>query len=236
MMSMIDLPNCILVTGACGGVGLDLVQRFGALGISVIAVDRHSSPKNFPQVDYFKCDLVQEDQIRHLWATLKERHITVDCLINNAGIYTGTTWDSYQSQDIDTVMKVNLVAPFLMSQAFARQTNGGNIINISSVSAFCGSHDPLYGATKSGLIGLTKSLGLCLAPQIRVNAIAPGIIETPMKEIISDRTLQKYHDAELLEEALLPRAITDAVFYLMSSLSKNVTGTTIDVNNGVYLR
>jgi 3-oxoacyl-[acyl-carrier protein] reductase len=78
------------------------------------------------------------------------------------------------------VMNTNLLGAFFMSQAFANQTHDGVIINIASVAAFSGSSDPIYGASKAGLIGFTKSLAISFAPRIRVNAIAPSIVKTPM--------------------------------------------------------
>lgn len=122
-----------------------------------------------------------------------------------------------------------------MSQYLAKHTQAGSIINISSVSAFCGSHDPLYGASKAGLIGLTKSLAIALSTDIRVNAIAPGIIDTPMKDVIPEDVLMKYQKSELLDKPLQAEDIAHTILYLSSSWSKNITGTTLDINNGVYL-
>jgi 3-oxoacyl-[acyl-carrier protein] reductase len=123
-----------------------------------------------------------------------------------------------------------------MSQFFARQAKEGTIINISSVAAFSGSSDPIYGASKAGVIGLTKSMALALAPEIRVNAVAPSIVNTSMKDNIPPEILKRYIQRELITHGIEPEAVADTVWFLASSLSQNITGATIDVNNGVYLR
>jgi len=112
----------------------------------------------------------------------------------------------------------------------------GVIINVSSVSAFLGSSDPIYGASKAGLIGLTKSMAITLAPGMRVNAIAPSVVNTSMMDMIPPEVLKLYRQRELIPSGIEPEAIANAVLFLASSLSQNVTGSTIDVNNGVYLR
>lgn len=237
--SSLILPQCALVTGAQGGIGKAIVKKLISYGIKIIALDLNSSlfEANENQgIEYIKCDLNDMGQVNQIWSRLLEQKTKVDCLINNAGIYLALGWEDYNIELVKKVITTNLIGGFMMSQSFAKQTKSGTIINISSVAAFSGSGDPIYGASKAGVIGLTKSMALTLAPQIRVNAIAPSIVNTSMKDKISSEILNRYRQRELLPLGIEPEAVADAVLFLASSLSQNITGTTIDVNNGVYLR
>lgn len=237
--SSLILPQCALVTGAQGGIGKAIVKKLISHGIKIIALDLNSSlfeADENQEIEYIKCDLNDMGQVNQIWSRLLEQKTKVDCLINNAGIYLALGWEDYNIELVKKVINTNLIGGFMMSQSFARQTKSGTIINISSVAAFSGSGDPIYGASKAGVIGLTKSMALTLAPQIRVNAIAPSIVNTSMRDKISPEILNRYRQRELLPLGIEPEAVADAVLFLASSLSQNITGTTIDVNNGVYLR
>lgn len=237
--SSLILPQCALVTGAQGGIGKAIVKKLISYGIKIIALDLNSSLFEADEnqgIEYIKCDLNDMGQVNQIWSRLLEQKTKVDCLINNAGIYLALGWEDYNIELVKKVITTNLIGGFMMSQSFAKQTKSGTIINISSVAAFSGSGDPIYGASKAGVIGLTKSMALTLAPQIRVNAIAPSIVNTSMKDKISSEILNRYRQRELLPLGIEPEAVADAVLFLASSLSQNITGTTIDVNNGVYLR
>lgn len=231
-------PKTIMVTGAAGGIGQEIIKKLIAEEIEVIATDinieKIKSQNNLTHLE--KCDISDPVQIESLWKTLPIKNIVVDGLINNAGIFLACNWQKYTTELVHQVINTNLLGPFFMSQAFANQTKQGVIVNISSVSAFTGSSDPIYGTSKAGLIGLTKSLAINLAPKIRVNAIAPIITNTEMMKTILPEVLEKYQEGELLPECLEPEAVADAVMFLVSSRSKHITGSTLDINNGVYLR
>jgi len=238
-LSALILPRCALVTGAQGGIGKAIVRKLSSYGVKIIAFDINSDQLEVDgnqSIEQIKCDLTDLEQINQVWSHLLEQGTKVNCLINNAGIYPALGWEDYTVELVHKVINTNLIGVFLMSQSFARQTKNGTIINISSVAAFSGSGDPIYGASKAGVIGLTKSMALTLAPGIRVNAIAPSIVNTSMKDKIPPEILKRYRQRELIPLGIEPEGIADAVFFLASSLSQNITGSTIDVNNGVYLR
>lgn len=237
--SSLILPQCALVTGAQGGIGKAIVKKLSSYGVKIIALDINSGQIEVDEtqtIEQIKCDLTDLEQINQVWSHLLEGGIKVDCLINNAGIYQAIGWDDYNIELVHKVINTNLIGVFMMSQSFARQTKYGTVINISSVAAFSGSGDPIYGASKAGVIGLTKSMALTLAPGIRVNAIAPSVVNTSMKDKIPPEILKRYSQRELIPLGIEPEGIADAVLFLASSLSQNVTGSTSDVNNGVYLR
>jgi len=238
-LNSLILPQCALVTGAQGGIGQAIVKSLSSYGVKIIALDMTLNDLERDEnqaVEQIRCDITDIKQINQVWSRLLEQGTKIDCLINNAGIYPAVGWDDYTTELAHKVINTNLIGVFMMSQSFARQTSQGGIINVSSVSAFLGSSDPLYGASKAGLIGLTKSMALALAPGIRVNAIAPSVVNTSMREVIPPEVLMRYRQRELLPSGIEPEAIANAVVFLASSLSQNVTGSTIDVNNGVYLR
>lgn len=112
----------------------------------------------------------------------------------------------------------------------------GVIVNVSSISAFEGSSDALYGTSKAGLIGLTRSCALTFAPLVRVNAVAPGIVDTPLIKAIPKWRLAEFEKGERLKERIQPESVASAVWFLLSEESKHTTGSVIDLNNGGYFR
>jgi len=233
------LPQCALVTGAQGGIGKAIVNKLISHGVKILALDLNSDQfevNGNQDIEQIKCDLNDMEQVNQVWSRLLEQDIKVDCLINNAGIYPALGWEHYNIELARKVVDTNLICVFMMSQSFARQTKNGTIINISSIAAFAGSGDPLYGASKAAVVGLTKSMALALSPGIRVNTVAPSVVNTSMKDKVPLEILKRYRQRELLTLEIEPEAIADTVFFLASSLSQNITGSTIDVNNGVYLR
>lgn len=235
-----QLPKIVLITGAYGGIGQAITSKFITNGVKVILLDIDVTKLANTEQDFVisvqKCDLTKIDEIKKVWSYLDKCGIKVDCLINNAGVYFACPWQEYSFELASKVINVNVLGAFFMSQEFAHRNQQGSIVNISSIAGFTGGGDPVYGASKAALLGLTKSLALSLAPGIRVNAIAPGIVDTAMMKSIPQEILQHYHDHELLSELIKPEAIADVVLFLASNLSKNITGATIDINNGVYLR
>jgi len=231
-------PKCILVTGAQGGIGQEIIKKLTAEGIKIIAVDLNIEKlRHHASITHIEeCDISDPIQVETLWHTLSQKNILVDGLINNAGIFPACNWQQYTAELAHKVINTNLLGAFFMSQAFANQIQEGVIINISSVVAFIGSSDPIYGASKAGLIGLTKSLAVHLAPKIRINAIAPTVVKTEMMKQVPPDVLAKYRHGELLSECVEPEAVADAVLFLASSASRHITGSTLDINNGVYLR
>lgn len=235
------MPKCVLITGANGGLGRAIYDKFINFDINVVLIDRDvillESIRHNNIVSVHTCDLAKIQGISEVWNVLDQKGIKIDCLVNNAGIYPSCTWQDYEFELANKVMNINTISAFFMSQEFAKRNTQGSIINISSIAAFTGGNDPIYSASKAAMIGLTKSLAISLAPGVRVNAIAPSAANTPMlKDIPPEVLRQHYRDRELLSEVIEPETVADIVLFLASSASKNITGSTIDVNNGIYLR
>lgn len=162
----------------------------------------------------------------------------VDILINNAGVHRGGKVQKVPLQDWDTVLNTNLRAAFYATRAAVEgmQREGwGRIINIASVVGIRGfPGDALYGASKAGLIGMTKSVALELVSSgITVNAVAPGFVKSAMTEALSERSLQRIQQMIPIGRQAEPEEIASLVVFLASPQAGYITGATFAVDGGV---
>ena len=241
----------IIVTGAAGGIGRAVVGRLAKEGFSVLACDRDSAglekavqaiqaeyPKS--KVESAVFDVTDTAAVLRFGESLGKRAPDLCGLVNNAGIYLGRDLFQYKLEEMERVMAVNLFSAVQLSQIVGKILVGekrkGVIINMSSISAFEGSSDALYGVTKSGLIGLTRSCAITFAPFVRVNAVAPGIVDTPLIEAIPKWRIEEFEKSERLKGRISPEAVASAVWFLVSDESRHTTGSVIDLNNGGYFR
>lgn len=112
----------------------------------------------------------------------------------------------------------------------------GIIVNMSSVSGMEGSSDAIYGLSKAAILGFTKSCAMNFSPYIRVNAVAPTMVSTPMMDHIPDWRKEEYTNHQLIPEPLKAEDVAYTVLFLLSKRSRHYTGATFDINNGCYLR
>lgn len=244
-----------LVTGAGSlrGIGRGVALALAGEGARVVITD--VSKEGLEKVEAelqehgpalgLVVDVSQPLEMEQAVARAEDRFGGVDILVNNAGIARATPFFDITPEEYDQVLNVNLRGTFFTCQAVARrivaQGRGrGVIINLASVAGqtgggfFGSSH---YSASKAGIIGLTKALARELAPQgIRVNCIAPGMIDTDILAGLSSE-----RKAELARATLVGRAgevwdVARAVLYLASEESSYITGATLDLNGGIYLR
>lgn len=245
---MINLKNKkIVITGAAAGIGRATAVKCVEYGASVLVIDINENGLNELQaelgndkVQIFNFDISNLDKIKDFFDELRKDDVEIDCFVNNAGIYLGKSVLKYSDEDVEKVMAVNLIAPIYFSKEFARDKvddkKQGVIVNIASVSGEAGTSESVYGATKAGVIGLTKSNAIDFSPYVRVNTVAPGVTNTNLKKCITEERLKVHEERNLIKEDILPDDIANAVLFLLSDGSSHCTGMTLDVNNGYYLR
>lgn len=245
------LNEKIIVTGAASGIGKEIVQHCLREGASIIACDINEQSlhelKSFMDaprdLTTYQLDVSNYSQVLAFFTFVAEEHRDVNGLVNNAGIYLAKNILDYQEDEISRVMDVNIKGAVYFSQMFGKLLIGdasnkrkGTIVNISSVSGSEGSSDAVYGLSKAALLGLTKSCAMNFSPYIRVNAVAPTMVDTSMMDVIPEWRKQEYLSHQLIDSPVLPEDVAETVIFLISERSKHYTGATFDLNNGCYLR
>jgi 3-oxoacyl-[acyl-carrier protein] reductase len=232
----------VIVTGAGRGLGKAIVGQLLDDGWRVVAVDRDAELLGALEaelgndVECCQLDVTNHDAIERFFRLRADEPLYG--LINNAGIFLGKNLLDYSPDEIARVIDVNLKGAIYFSkffgQALLSRKAEGSIVNLSSSSIYGGS-DAVYSATKAALVGLTKSCALRFSPHVRVNAVAPGIVETDLVASIPAEVVQRYRDAELVRKPLRPEDVARTVGFLLSEAGRNYSGAVFDLNNGFHL-
>jgi len=238
----------LIVTGAASGIGKEIVKQCLQEGASVIACDinDHSlydlkrSTDDCYVLHTYQLDVSNHEEVVKFFVYVEAEHADVDGLVNNAGIYLAKNILDYKVDEIDKVLDINVKGFIYLSQMFGKKLfqsqRKGVIVNMSSVSGMEGSSDAIYGLSKAAILGLTKSCAMNFSPYIRVNAVAPTMVNTPMMGTIPDWRKEEYLSHQLINMPVLPEDVADTVVFLLSDKAKHYTGATFDINNGGYLR
>lgn len=242
-------PRIALVTGASQGIGRAIALALAADGCHLALAARNEGKLEEVRAEIasaggtaavFPMDLTSEESIKAGAKAVLGHFGAMHVLVNNAGITRDTLALRMKTADFEDVLRANLTGSFLLTQAVLSpmmKARWGRILNITSVVGRTGSTGQAnYAASKAGLIGLTKSLAREFASRgITVNAIAPGFIQTPMTDVLTDeqRTgilaqipLARYGEAH---------EIAAAAVFLASDAAGYITGHTLDVNGGMYM-
>ena len=258
----------VVVTGAARGMGRDIARRFAGYGASVVASDvagpvealgyEVAGPDDLDQTGAeiraaggeahtVRTDVRDEGQVEALIAETIDRYGRLDILINNAGVYTGAPVTELTEEQWDAALDVNLKGPFLCSKHAARhmtgREGGGRIVTVSSTSALVGiPNQASYQASKHGIVGLTRTLALELAPHgVTVNTVCPTVVYTPMLDYLMETGKAYFQEVARLcgsstvfpgLDALEVRDVSEAVLWLSSPAARYVTGIALPVDGG----
>jgi len=231
---MSNAQKVIVVTGASQGIGAEIVKSFRALGHHVVATSRSIQPSNDPGVVTVAGDIAKRDTAERVIATAIERFGRVDTLVNNAGIFIAKPFTQYTQEDFATITGINLAGFFYITQLAVTEMEkhgSGHIVNLTtSLVDHANSNVPsvLASLTKGGLNSATKSLAIEYAKRgIRVNAVSPGIIKSPMHAPETHEVLASLHPVGRMGEM---SDIANAVTYLDSA--PFITGEILHVDGG----
>ncbi len=247
-----SLENKIaLVTGAGTGIGRQIALTLADAGAYVIV--NYIEPvkesadevidtiiKNGGQAEGYACWVNDFTAVGQMIKDLFEKHGHIDILVNNAGITRDGLLMGMKEEDFDAVIETNLKGSFNTMRHIARymvKQKGGCIVNISSVSGVIGNAAQInYCASKAGVIGMTKSMARELASRnIRVNAVAPGMVDTAMTQALSDKAREALLAQIPLGRMAQPEDIANAVAFLASDQASYITGHVLHVDGGMAM-
>jgi len=238
-----------LVTGASQGIGRETALALAEAGAKVAAAARNEEKlaalvqeiaAKGGEAFAVKMDVADVEQIKAGFKAVLERFGKLDILVNNAAITRDGLAMRMKLEDWDAVIRTNLTGAHLcIQQALSTmiRARAGRIINIASVVAQMGNPGQAnYVAAKAGLIGLTKAIAMEISSRnVTVNAVAPGFIESPMTDVLSDKVKEELKTRVPLGRMGSGRDVAAAVVFLASDEAGYITGHVLDVNGGMYL-
>ena len=232
-----------IITGGAKGLGMEMAKRFSKEGAKVIAADMTELTYSDENVEFFKTNVTDRDNCKELFDYAIEKFGSVDILVNNAGITKDALTFKMTDEMWDAVINVNLTGVFnltrLIGPHMQRSGKGGSIINISSVVGVYGNIGQAnYSATKSGIMGLTKTWAKEFGMKggnVRVNAIAPGYIMTDILKTVPQELLDKFASLTMLGRLGQPEEIANVALFLASDEASYVTGHIMQADGGMRL-
>lgn len=238
-----------LITGAGQGIGKDIALGMAREGahIGVADINFETAKATAQQVKEhgvqciaLKLDVSKQDEVISAFETYMKERGRLDILVNNAGITRDALIMRMKENDWDAVININLKGTFLCSKEAVKimvKQHYGKIISISSVVAFIGNPGQVnYSASKAGIAGLTKTVAKEYATRgIRVNAVAPGFIQTVMTDAIPEKVKKEMKESIPLGYFGKPEDVANAVIFLASKEADYITGQVFHINGGMYM-
>ena len=243
---MINFKNKkILVTGASGGIGREIVKKFISLDGTVVATGTNLErldllKKDFPNVNVIKFDISEHSKIEEFIDNASTQLSGLDILINNAGTNLDNLSLRMKDEEWKKVIDINLTSTFLLSKYGIKKmlkNKYGRIVNISSVVGHTGNVGQAnYAASKAGIIGMTKSLAIEYAKKnITLNCVSPGFIQSKMTDNIIESVKAVLTSRIPMARLGNGEDVANSVAFLSSDQASYITGETIHVNGGMYM-
>lgn len=239
-----------VVTGASGDLGLAICRQFLGCGVKVYAT-YHTNDSALAELaartgaenhlTALQCDLRDREQVAATIAGIAAAEQRIDILVNNAGKYRDNLFSLMSEEEFDDVLKTNLYGSFHMTKAalaLLRAAKQAVVVNIASIAGVTGSSGQAnYSAAKAGLIGFGKTLAAELAARgVRVNTVAPGLIESAMTKRVPRNVIRQTTAAIPLQRLGNPAEVASVVAFLCSAASSYIVGQTICVDGGLSMR
>jgi 3-oxoacyl-[acyl-carrier protein] reductase len=238
-----------LVTGSSRGIGAEMIKAFGQRGAQCVVnyvmdepgrnkADARAVANELNEPLVIECDVTQPEQAEAMMKQIQHQRGGLDILVNNSGIISDRTIKKMTLNEFESVIRVNLIGTFIVTQKAATILHsGGRVINMSSVSGQMGLFGQAnYSSSKAAIIAFTKVSAREFARQnITVNAIAPGFIDVGMSKGMSDEVTQNFIKQIPLGRLGEAHEIVDAALFLASPMASYITGQVLNVNGGFYL-
>lgn len=239
----------VLVTGSSRGIGAGMIKAFDNRSAQCVVnyvsdaqgqnkADAENVAQELKDPLVIQCDVTQPAQVESMMMEIGDKLGGLDILVNNSGIISDRTIKKMSPNEFESVIRVNLIGTFTVTQkAAAVLRNGGRIVNMSSVSGQMGLFGQAnYSSSKAAIIALTKVSAREFARQkITVNAIAPGFIDIGMSKGVPQDTMQIFIKQIPLGRLGNVKEIIDAALFLASPMASYITGQVLNVNGGFYM-
>ena len=235
----------ILITGATGGIGNSLVEKFNSLGSLILATGTNEEKlnnlkKKYPNINIERFKLDEHDKIENFIEIANKKLNGLDVLINNAGITLDNISIRMTEENWKRVLDINLTSTFLMCKYSIKKmlkNKYGKIINITSIVGHTGNLGQAnYAASKAGIIAFSKSLAIEYAKKkININCVSPGFIKTEMTEKINEDYKKLLISKIPAGELGKGEDVSNCVAFLASDMANYINGETIHVNGGMYM-
>jgi NAD(P)-dependent dehydrogenase (short-subunit alcohol dehydrogenase family) len=228
------MNGTIVVTGAARGIGRAIAEKMESTGpLTVIGVDVAPELALSESITPVQIDLTSADGPSVVREAVEASGAPLVGLVNNAGITRDSRLVNMADDDFAAVLEVNLGAAFRLSTELAPlMSDGGSVVNIAS-RAYLGNFGQFnYSMSKGGVVGMTRAMALSLAPHVRVNAVAPGLISSEMSMAIPEEIRGKMVESIPLDRMGTPDEIANTVWWLLTPLSSYITGEVIVVGGG----
>ena len=189
-------------------------------------------------MEFFPLDITHSGDIARLAARVYRAYGKLDALVFCQGVIRGKRLAEQTDREVLDTFRTNVLGAVALTRALLPQMAGrSSITYLASISAFAGSYDPVYAASKGALVAFAKSLARELGPRVRVNLVAPGLTTaTSMYVSMKPHVRRRHLEANPLRRLASPEDVARSVFFLASDAAAHITGATLDVNGGEYLR